>query len=83
MVLVEVRERLKKRKEEVRDLKLTLNGQISQVDAEYRRQLQEYEEQNQNLQNQLQELQLRLTEETRLCLQAQEERADLADRYDR
>jgi hypothetical protein len=34
--LAEVRERLRKREDEVRELKMTLNGQIDQVDSEYR-----------------------------------------------
>jgi hypothetical protein len=46
-------------------------------------QMQEYREQNQNLSNQLDELTKRLEDEGRMRLQAQEERTDIADRYDR
>lgn len=74
---------MKKREDEVRELKTNLNGQISQVDSEYRYQIEEYREQNINLQNQIEELTRRCQEESRLRAQTNEERADLADRYDR
>ncbi len=79
----EVRERLKKREEEVRELKVNLNGQISQVDSEYRYQIEEYREQNVNLQNQVDEMSRRVIEEIRLRQQAEEIKSDLVDRYDR
>lgn len=83
MELAETRDRLRKREDEVRDLKINLNDQIAHVDSEYRMQLQEYREQNQDLQNQLEELTKRVEDENRLRLQAQEERTDIADRYER
>jgi len=49
--LAEVRERLRKREDEVRELKMTLNGQIDQVETEYRMQIEEFREQNLNLVN--------------------------------
>jgi regulator of replication initiation timing len=74
---------LKKREDEVRDLKLTLNAQVAQVDQGYQRQLQEYIEQNQNLQNQLEELNLKVSEDASRRSRAEEERTDIADRYER
>jgi hypothetical protein len=74
---------LKKREDEVRDLKLTLNSQVAQVDQGYQRQLQEYREQNQNLQNQLEELSLKVSEDATKRSRAEEERTDIADRYER
>jgi hypothetical protein len=74
---------LKKREDEVRDLKLTLNAQVAQVDQGYQRQLQEYREQNQNLQNQLEELNLKVSEDASRRSRAEEERTDIADRYER
>jgi hypothetical protein len=67
----------------VRDLKLTLNAQVAQVDQGYQRQLQEYREQNQNLQNQLEELNLKVSEDASRRSRAEEERTDIADRYER
>ena len=74
---------MKKREDEVRDLKLTLNAQVAQVDQGYQRQLQEYREQNQNLQNQLEELNLNVSEDASRRSRAEEERTDIADRYER
>jgi len=74
---------LKKREDEVRDLKLTLNAQVAQVDQGYQRQLQEYREQNQNLQNQLEELSLKVSDDASRRSRAEEERTDIADRYER
>ena len=74
---------MKKREDEVRDLKLTLNSQVAQVDQGYQRQLQEYREQNQNLQNQLEELSLKVSEDATKRSRAEEERTDIADRYER
>jgi len=74
---------LKKREDEVRDLKLTLNAQVAQVDQGYQRQLQEYREQNQNLQNQLEEMNLKVSEDASRRSRAEEERTDIADRYER
>ena len=74
---------MKKREDEVRDLKLTLNAQVAQVDQGYQRQLQEYREQNQNLQNQLEELNLKVSEDASRRSRAEEERTDIADRYER
>jgi chromosome segregation ATPase len=36
MELAETRDRLRKREDEVRDLKISLNDQIAHVDSEYR-----------------------------------------------
>jgi len=74
---------LKKREDEVRDLKLTLNAQVAQVDQGYQRQLQEYREQNQNLHNQLEELSLKVSDDASRRSRAEEERTDIADRYER
>lgn len=74
---------MKKRENEVRDLKLTLNAQVAQVDQGYQRQLQEYREQNQNLQNQLEELSLKVSDDASRRSRAEEERTDIADRYER
>jgi hypothetical protein len=53
------------------------------VDQGYQRQLQEYREQNQNLQNQLEELNLKVLEDATRRSRAEEERTDIADRYER
>ena len=74
---------MKKREDEVRDLKLTLNAQVAQVDQGYQRQLQEYREQNQNLHNQLEELSLKVSDDASRRSRAEEERTDIADRYER
>ena len=47
--LSDVRDRLKHREDELRELKCNLNGQITQVDSEYRHEITDLQSQNENL----------------------------------
>ena len=49
MELVEAKERLRKREDELREIKISLNGQISLVDSEYRGQIESLRSDNNSL----------------------------------
>jgi prefoldin subunit 5 len=51
--LSDSKDRLKKREDELRELKSNLNGHITQVDSEYRLEMDQLKEENENLRRQM------------------------------
>lgn len=81
--LAEARERLRKREDELRDLKLSLNLQISNVDSEYRGQIESLREEVSSLTSRLEEATSTLKEKERCYSILEDERQEMVDRYER